>query len=69
VQILKDDINTKLTGVASSVIREKMVTLILSERFPSMENCNMFLSDGKVQRACVHQFRQNLRDMHNNVVP
>jgi hypothetical protein len=45
---LKDDINTKLTGVASSVIREKMVTLILSERFPSMEYCNMFLSDGKV---------------------
>lgn len=47
LQILKDDINTKLTGVASSVIREKMVSLILSENFPSMEYCNMFVSDGK----------------------
>jgi len=47
LQLLKDDINGKLTGIASSSIREKMVSIILSEKFPSMEYCNMYQSDGK----------------------
>ena len=37
-----------MTGIASSVIREKMVSHILSEQFPSVEYCNMYQSDGKV---------------------
>jgi len=46
-QILKEDINSKVTGIASSAVREKMVSFILSERFPSVEYCNMYQSDGK----------------------
>jgi len=47
LHLLKDDINSKVTGIASSAIREKMVTIILSEKFPSMEYCNMYQSDIK----------------------
>ena len=47
-KILKEDINSKVTGIASSAVREKMVSFILSERFPSVEYCNMYQSDGKV---------------------
>ena len=43
MQILKDDINYRLTGLASSVLREKMITKILSDRFPSVEHCNIYV--------------------------
>jgi len=45
LQILKDDINTRLTGLASSVLREKMISLILSDRFPSIEHCNIYVPE------------------------
>merc|ERR1719309_1835915 len=41
IQILKDDINSRMTGLASSVIRDKMIKIILSDKFPSVENCNI----------------------------
>lgn len=41
LQIMKDDINGRMTGLASSVLREKMIKLILSDKFPSVENCNI----------------------------
>merc|ERR1719158_1285912 len=47
LQILKDDINGRLTGLASSVLREKMVALILSEKFPSIEHCNIYVPEKK----------------------
>ena len=47
LQILKEDINGRLTGLASSVLREKMVTLILSENFPSVEHCNIYVPEKK----------------------
>jgi len=47
LQILKDDINGRLTGLASSVLREKMVSLILSEKFPSIEHCNIYVPEKK----------------------
>ena len=46
-QILKEDINNRLTGLASSVLREKMISLILSDQFPSMEHCNIYQQDRK----------------------
>ena len=45
--ILKDDINSKLTGVASSVLREKMVGTILSDKFPSTENYIIYFPQDK----------------------
>ena len=45
LQILKDGINNRLTGLASSVLREKMVQLILSEQFPSIEHCNIYVPE------------------------
>ena len=47
LQILKDGINNRLTGLASSVLREKMVQLILSEQFPSIEHCNIYVPEKK----------------------
>ena len=41
-QIVKDDINFRLTGLASSVLREKMIVSILSDKFPSPQHCNMY---------------------------
>ena len=45
---MKDDINGRLTGLASSVLREKMVNLILSDKFPSVEHCNIYVPEKKV---------------------
>jgi len=47
LQVLKDDINGRLTGLASSVLREKMVNLILSDKFPSVEHCNIYVPEKK----------------------
>jgi hypothetical protein len=47
---LKNDIKYKVTGIASSSIREKMVSMILSENFPSEEYCNMY-TDTKDENA------------------
>ena len=47
MQILKEDINNRLTGLASSVLREKMISLILSDKFPSVEHCNIYQQDRK----------------------
>lgn len=46
-QILKDDVNSRLTGLASSVLREKMISLILSDNFPSVEHCNIYQQEKK----------------------
>ena len=45
LELLKQDINGQLTGIASSVLREKMITLILSKQFPSVEHCNIFVPE------------------------
>lgn len=50
-QILKDDINSRLTGLASSVLREKMISLILSDQFPSVEHCNIYQQERKEEGA------------------
>jgi len=47
LQILKTDINSKVTGIASSSVREKMVTNILSDNYPSVQHCNMYLTEDK----------------------
>ena len=47
LELLKQDINVQLTGIASSVIREKMITLILSKEFPSAEHCNIYVPERK----------------------
>ena len=47
LELLKQDINGQLTGIASSVLREKMITLILSKQFPSVEHCNIFVPERK----------------------
>ena len=39
-----------MTGLASSVIRDKMIKIILSDKFPSVENCNIhYVPDKKVK--------------------
>ena len=48
-QIVKDDINFRLTGLASSVLREKMIVSILSDKFPSPQHCNMYSADTRAQ--------------------
>ena len=50
-QILKDDINSRLTGLASSVLREKMISLILSDQFPSVEHCNIYQQERKEEEG------------------
>ena len=50
-QILKEDINTRLTGLASSVLREKMICNILSDKFPSMQHCNVYVPDTRSDAA------------------
>jgi len=50
LKILKNDIKYRITGIASSSIREKMVTMILSDKFPSEENCNIY-TDTKDESA------------------
>jgi len=47
LQILKENINHKVTGIASSAVREKMVAMILSDRFPSAQYCNMYQAEAK----------------------
>ena len=47
LELLKQDINSHLRGVASSVLREKMISLILSKQFPSVEHCNIFIPPKK----------------------
>jgi len=42
LQIVKENINSRLTGLASSVLREKMIVSILSDKFPSPQHCNMY---------------------------
>ena len=39
---MKENLNTRLTGLASSVLREKMIVSILSDKFPSPQHCNMY---------------------------
>ena len=39
---MKENINSRLTGLASSVLREKMIVSILSDKFPSPQHCNMY---------------------------
>ena len=48
-QIVKDDINFRLTGLASSVLREKMIVSILSDKFPSPQHCNMYSAETRAQ--------------------
>ena len=50
-QILKDNINFRLTGLASSVLREKMIKSILSDKFPSAHNCNMYVPEARGAEA------------------
>ena len=45
LELLKQDINGQLTGIASSVLREKMIRLILSKQFPSVEHCNIYVPE------------------------
>ena len=47
LEMLKQDINGQLTGIASSVLREKMISLILSKQFPSIEHCNIYVPGRK----------------------
>ena len=41
IATLKHQLNSKMSGLASSVIRQKMLRLILSDAFPSPNYCNM----------------------------
>ena len=52
-KILKTDINSKVTGIASSSVREKMVTNILSDNYPSVQHCNMYLTEDKVSAIII----------------
>ena len=40
---LKDQLNGRMSGIASSTIRQKMLRIILSERFPSPNYCNIYI--------------------------
>ena len=42
---MKENINSRLTGLASSVLREKMIVSILSDKFPSPQHCNMYSAE------------------------
>ena len=44
---LKKQLNGQMSGIASSVIRQKMLRIILSDRFPSPQYCNMFIKRGR----------------------
>ena len=40
---LKDQLNSRMSGIASSLIRQKMLKIILSDRFPSPQHCNVYI--------------------------
>ena len=44
---LKKQLNGQMSGIASSVIRQKMLRIILSDRFPSPQYCNMYIKRGR----------------------
>ena len=59
---LKAQINSTMSGIASSVIRQKMLKIILSDRFPSPQYCNMFIGkpDDDEDDEVAHLPRQGL---------
>ena len=46
---LKDQLNSRMSGIASSLIRQKMLKIILSDRFPSPQHCNIYIKRGRKQ--------------------
>ena len=48
---MKENINSRLTGLASSVLREKMIVIILSDKFPSPQHCNMYSPETRGEEA------------------
>ena len=46
---LKDQLNGRMSGIASSLIRQKMLKIILSDRFPSPQHCNVYIKRGRKQ--------------------
>lgn len=44
---LKDQLNGRMSGIASSAIRQKMLKIILSDRFPSPQYCNIYIKRGR----------------------
>ncbi len=40
--LLKDQLNSKMRGVASTSLRQKMLQIVFSERYPSPQYCNVY---------------------------
>ena len=51
---LKKQLNGQMSGIASSVIRQKMLRIILSDRFPSPQYCNMYIKRGRKVNIMVY---------------
>ena len=49
---LKNQLNGQMSGIASSVIRQKLLRLILSDRFPSPQYCNIYIKRGRKVNSC-----------------
>jgi hypothetical protein len=43
ISTLKNELNCKMGGLAATTIRQKMLKIVLSDRFPSAKYCNVYL--------------------------
>ena len=57
--VLKDQLNSRMSGIASSSMRQKMLKIILSERFPSPKYCNIYIKRARKQNE-IEAHRQHI---------